>query len=145
GPMTGHFRSRPTSRCPRVPSLPTGRLPCRPGAGPCPFAVAPTQFEPMPQSPDPPARGKRAGPPPAGSGRRLVWFKAGTVLFLLALQEAGFRWVFPLPEVDSFNRINYTKLFLFGGLQGEAPRRGLANVKVRWESEPDGFAFDHTL
>ncbi len=64
---------------------------------------------------------------------------------ICAGQELLARWLFPLPEVDDFNRINYTHLHLFGAEMAAARRIGLGNVRLRWESEPDGFAFDHTL
>lgn len=65
--------------------------------------------------------------------------------FFLVFQEACFRFVFPLPDVPSFNRINYTPLDLFDSTFRDAQNRGLSNVVVRWESEPDGFSFDHSL
>jgi lysophospholipase L1-like esterase len=60
-------------------------------------------------------------------------------------QELLARWLFPLPEVDGFNRINYTHVHLFGAEVAAAQRVGLSNVRLRWESAPDGFAFEHTL
>jgi lysophospholipase L1-like esterase len=77
-------------------------------------------------------------------GRRFLFI--GMVLLLLAgLQEFVCRWLFPLPECASFNRMNYTPVNLFGNDLKKARHRGLSNVKLRWESEPDGFLFDHTL
>jgi lysophospholipase L1-like esterase len=67
------------------------------------------------------------------------------LLFFAGMQELFCRWLLPLPEVADFNRITYTKLKLFGAELSAARHRGLFNVKIRWECEPDGFAFDHTL
>jgi lysophospholipase L1-like esterase len=79
------------------------------------------------------------------SSRRLWLFRL-TVATAIALgQEAVFRWMFPIPEVTSFNRINYTPLDKFSLDFTRIKERGLSNVKIRWESEPDGFTFDHTL
>src|SRR5262249_34808742 len=57
--------------------------------------------------------------------------------------ELVLRQLFPVPEVVPFNRVAYTRLRLFG--LDEAVKQGMANVRLRWQSEPDGFAFDHTL
>jgi lysophospholipase L1-like esterase len=51
--------------------------------------------------------------------------------FLLVLQEALLRAVFPLPEVLNFDRGRY------------APMR--ATPETRWASDPDGFSFVHAL
>jgi lysophospholipase L1-like esterase len=83
-------------------------------------------------------------PPRLRRGRRLL-FIVIILSFFLILQELACRWLFPLPECAGFNRITYTPIRLFGGALEQARRRGLANVRLRWESEPDGFAFDHTL
>jgi lysophospholipase L1-like esterase len=88
-----------------------------------------------------------ASPPPErrlSPGRRRL-FIAIVLLTFAVLQEAACRWLFPLPECDGFNRINYTPLKLFGDDLAQARRQGLSNIKLRWECEPDGFAFDHTL
>jgi lysophospholipase L1-like esterase len=87
---------------------------------------------------------KTAGRRPISRRRRLA-FIAVILAALAGAQELLFRWLFPVPEVADFNRINYTRLGLFGPGLTVTRRRGLSNVKVRWESEPDGFAFDHTL
>jgi lysophospholipase L1-like esterase len=75
--------------------------------------------------------------------RRLFIFLS--LVVVAGLQELAFRWMFPLPECSEFNRIHYTRLHMFGSEIGRAHHRGLSNVKIRWECEPDGFAFDHTL
>jgi lysophospholipase L1-like esterase len=82
--------------------------------------------------------------PRLSRGRRLL-FSGVIFLTFVVLQEILFRWLFPLPEFVSFNRIDYTPLLLFGDTLGEKRPGGLSNVKLRWESEPDGFAFDHSL
>jgi lysophospholipase L1-like esterase len=74
--------------------------------------------------------------------RRLFTLVSLAIVFVC--QELAFRWMFPLPECTSFNRIKYTRTHMFGHEISDAPR-GLSNVKIRWECEPDGFAFDHTL
>jgi lysophospholipase L1-like esterase len=63
----------------------------------------------------------------------------------VGIQEIAFRWVLPVPEVRSFNRINYSLLHVYHTRLFEVRRKGLSNVKILWESEPDGFAFEHTL
>jgi hypothetical protein len=86
----------------------------------------------------PPKRGHRP--------KRRVWlFTLIVVAGIASVQEAAFRWMFPLPEVEGFNRLTYTPFYL-AGMEAERIRhKGLCNVKVRWECAPDGFAFDHTL
>lgn len=86
------------------------------------------------------ARGQRVLSP----GRRRVFLC--TILLSLAIaQEVICRWLFPMPECTSFNRMNYTPIEFYGDDLWEAQQRGLSNVKLHMESEPDGFAFDHTL
>jgi lysophospholipase L1-like esterase len=80
---------------------------------------------------------------PLSRGRKLL-FVGSVILFVGFLQEAVFRWMFPLPEVVGFNRLNYSPLRSFDGLDTQR-QQGLSNVRFRWESAPDGFAFDHTL
>jgi len=78
------------------------------------------------------------------SPRRRLLFSAFLLAAIAGLQEIAFRWMFPLPELPTFNRIDYSPLIWFERTDG-AGQHGLSNVKFRWESEPDGFAFDHTL
>jgi lysophospholipase L1-like esterase len=91
-----------------------------------------------------PAAVGRPAPRTLSPGRRRL-FIALVLAVVVVGQELACRWLFPLPEVDGFNRIYYTRLTLFGSELTRARHRGLSNVKIRWESEPDGFAFDHTL
>jgi lysophospholipase L1-like esterase len=72
-------------------------------------------------------------------------FVAITVGVLFVLQELICRWLFPIPELETFNRINYTPVALFSTEINTVRHAGLSNVIIRWENEPDGFAFDHTL
>jgi lysophospholipase L1-like esterase len=98
-------------------------------------------------------KSKKGGAPkavaPAGrrpiSRRRRFLFIAVILTVILGGQELLCRWLFPLPEVYGFNRINYTPLDYFSPEFKEARRRGLCNVRIRWESAPDGYAFDHSL
>ena len=89
----------------------------------------------------------RSGPARAGRSRAAC----GSPLHRLATvrwcsrQQLVCRWLFPVPEVEGFNRIHHTQLNVFREDIVQARQRGLSNVKIRWESEPDGFAFDHTL
>jgi lysophospholipase L1-like esterase len=68
-----------------------------------------------------------------------------TLVAIAATQEVAFRAMFPLPEVDGFNRINYTPVQAAGAEAERLRRQGLCNVKIRYECALDGFAFDHTL
>lgn len=85
--------------------------------------------------------------PRASSFRRRCLFILITWSAFLVFQELVFRFLFPLPESTSFNRIDYTPLLYLWNTQfGDTKKHGgLSNVKLRCESEPDGFAFDHRL
>jgi lysophospholipase L1-like esterase len=50
-----------------------------------------------------------------------------------------------MPECSGFNRINYTPIDAYSDDLQSARVRGLSNVKLRWDCEPDGFVFEHTL
>lgn len=63
-------------------------------------------------------------------------------LFVLTFQEAMFRFVFPLPEVSNFNRVNYSRLFRE---QNAAEIQPLSNAAFTWASDPDGAEFVHHL
>jgi hypothetical protein len=63
---------------------------------------------------------------------------------LFLVQEVGSRLAFPLPEAPDFNRSDYMIVKSLGSPELDV-RRGLHRVVVRWESEPDGFAFLHHL
>ena len=71
-------------------------------------------------------------------------FIAMLVAFLFGFQEICFRLVFVLPEAPSFNRILYTPLASLPGESGLQTRL-ISNVRIVWESEPDGFRFEHRL
>jgi hypothetical protein len=91
-----------------------------------------------------------SSPPAADAGRRLsrrrqLLFILTILLVLVVVQEMACRWLFPLPEVVGFNRISYSPLQVFHTQLFETRQKGLSNVILRWECEPDGFAFDHTL
>jgi lysophospholipase L1-like esterase len=90
-----------------------------------------------------PAASEQPGRPRLSRWRRLLFI--GIVLgTLVIIQEAVFRFMFPLPEA-LFNRADYMPSFLFNPAVMESRSKALCNVKMRWESEPDGFAFEHTL
>jgi lysophospholipase L1-like esterase len=91
------------------------------------------------QSADVPAPRRQLSP-----GRKRL-FALVVLAVILVVQEIACRWLFPLPEVDDFNRINYTPLAAYGESISSRQHEGLSNIKFRWESEPDGYAFDHTL
>jgi lysophospholipase L1-like esterase len=73
------------------------------------------------------------------------FFVLASLVLILVLQEVACRWLFPLPECDDFNRINYTPLAVYGEALTARRHEGLSNIKLVWESEPDGFSFVHTL
>lgn len=77
-------------------------------------------------------------------GRRRL-FVCIILIALVLAQELACRWMFPLPECAGFNRMNYTPVHFFGDDVQDARHRGLSNAKLRVESEPDGFVFDHAL
>jgi lysophospholipase L1-like esterase len=62
---------------------------------------------------------------------------------LFIIQESLFRYLFPVPEV-LFNRAAYMPA-KFSTEISETRAKALCNVIVRWEFEPDGVSFDHTL
>jgi lysophospholipase L1-like esterase len=82
---------------------------------------------------------------PRLSRRRRIAFIMVTLATAAALQELLFRLVFPVPELANFNRIDYTPVLHFADAISEPLFSGLSNVRIRLESEPDGFAFEHTL
>ena len=74
----------------------------------------------------------------------------GTLLLLVAsigLGEGAARWIFPEPEIPNFNRIDFTPVGLFGGIESASygPRRPLRNVKIEWVSAPDSVRRIHHL
>lgn len=72
------------------------------------------------------------------------WVVLGILLF--ALQETLFRTVFPIPEVENFNRVTYSgvptleKTSSFLGIQAPA-----MHATFRWNSAPDGVSFENHL
>jgi lysophospholipase L1-like esterase len=62
---------------------------------------------------------------------------------LFAIQEVLFRLTFPMPEV-LFNRAEYMPRW-FSQEISVTRSKALCNVITRWEFQPDGLAFDHTL
>lgn len=88
---------------------------------------------------------------PAMSVRRRLWQGPILLAAALLLCEAIAGFVFPQPRVRNFNRIQFTQLAAFGGLDevsksgggpdttfSYAPRRPLRNVEILWISDPDG-------
>jgi lysophospholipase L1-like esterase len=75
--------------------------------------------------------------------RRRYLFIGLTLAVLFVAQEALFRHFFPVPEV-LFNRADYIPRW-FSIEMSHRRAKALCNVIVRWEFEPDGVSFDHTL
>jgi len=73
---------------------------------------------------------------------RLWFFFMLLAVILFALQEALFRFVFPLPEIANFNRVNYS--MMVSGATEEKPWP-LSNEAYTWASDPDGAEFVHHL
>lgn len=79
------------------------------------------------------------------------------LLVSLGLGECAARWIFPQPEISNWNRIDYTPLGLFGGLDSEslagtaaetlryATRGPLRNIEIAWISSPDRIYEVHRL
>jgi hypothetical protein len=67
-------------------------------------------------------------------------------ILLFALQEVLFRVIFPLPEVENFNRVNYvgvspqTKTASFLGQRSPA-----MHATFQWNSKPDSTSFESHL
>ncbi|MEY2561079.1 MAG: hypothetical protein QOG51_1494, partial [Verrucomicrobiota bacterium] len=76
--------------------------------------------------------------------RFLHW--AVLCLLLFALQEVLFRAIFPLPEVENFNRVNYvgispqTRTASFLGQRTPA-----MHAVFQWNSKPDGTSYESHL
>ena len=84
-------------------------------------------------------------PVPRLSIRRRLLFTT-VLLGVLGLgQEGMFRFVFPLPEVDGFNRNRYQKLNLSDDRLKGALEKGTSNLILRVRSDPDGYRYDHRL
>jgi lysophospholipase L1-like esterase len=81
----------------------------------------------------------------------------GLLLASLGLAECAARFIFPQPEIANWNRIDYTPVGLFGGLDSEslvgtpaervryATRGPLRNIEIAWISSPDGINEIHRL
>jgi lysophospholipase L1-like esterase len=81
----------------------------------------------------------------------------GLLLGSLGLGECAARVIFPQPEISNWNRIDYTPVGLFGGLDSEslagasaasaryATRGPLRNIEIAWISSPDGINEIHRL
>jgi len=81
----------------------------------------------------------------ARAWRRRWVYPPAVVVMVLLVTEAVLRVVFPIPEIASFNRAQYTPFDSVALASMSERGRGLSNVRIHWESEPDGFAFDHRL
>lgn len=79
------------------------------------------------------------------SRRRRLLLLVIVLVVLATVQEIIFRLAFPSPEFPSFNRIQYTPLEFRDERFEAARKKGLGNIRYLWESEADGFAFEHTL
>lgn len=75
--------------------------------------------------------------------RSRVWvFSIVLVLLLLLLQELLFRFVFPIPAIANFNRIDYS--MMVAGVEN-VDLQPLENASYSWASDPDGAEFVHHL
>lgn len=78
-----------------------------------------------------------------GLNAKRVWlFYLILAVVLLAFQELLFRYVFPIPEVSNFNRINYSRMIADVPAGKVQP---LSNEAFTWASAPDGAEFVHHL
>ncbi|MDR3620591.1 MAG: SGNH/GDSL hydrolase family protein [Paludisphaera borealis] len=77
--------------------------------------------------------------------RRLWLFRILALSFVLVGQEVLFRFLFPLPEVNGFNRIHYQQMAQVHPQLGKAMKRGLVYDRLLLESRPDGFSKVHNL
>jgi|GEM_PF-602270 len=73
---------------------------------------------------------------------RLWAFSVVLVLLLLLVQELLFRFVFPIPEIANFNRIDYS--MMVAGVDN-VDLQPLENSSYSWASDPDGAEFVHHL
>ena len=73
---------------------------------------------------------------------RLWVFSVVLVLLILLIQELLFRFVFPLPTVVGFNRIDYS--LMVAGVEN-VDLQPLENASYSWASDPDGVEFIHHL
>lgn len=83
---------------------------------------------------------------PSRISRRRLWLFRGVLLLAVAVgQEVLFRAMFPLPEVQKFNRIHYQQMAQSHPQIGRAMERGLVYDRLWIESRPDGFSEVHNL
>jgi len=75
----------------------------------------------------------------SGNARRAAG-ALGYLLCLCLLQEAFFRWCFPLPELKDFNRVHYMPL----GVSDQRPLP-VRNIRLIYESSPDQARSEHHL
>lgn len=73
---------------------------------------------------------------------RLVARALFAIVGFLVLQEIATRAVFPLAEIDGFDRGHYSHM---GFTPDDADPIALGHLSFTWRSEPDGFAFVHAL
>ncbi len=66
------------------------------------------------------------------------------IIGILILQEIAFRIIFPIPEVENFNRIEYSPLFFKADRSG-TEERYLSNASFIWASDPDGVEYKINL
>jgi len=72
-----------------------------------------------------------------------VWlFFLILAVVLFVFQEMLFRFVFPVPDISNFNRVNYSMLFQD---VPEGSVQSLSNAAFTWTSDPDGAEFVHHL
>jgi hypothetical protein len=64
----------------------------------------------------------------------------GYLAFLFLFQEVFFRWCFPLPELEEFNRVHYMPLGVSSG-----PLLPVRNIRLIYESSPDHAQSEHHL
>jgi len=78
--------------------------------------------------------------------RRRWWlFRITILLVIMVGQEALFRFLFPFPEVEGFNRVHYQQMASSHPNFGKAMDRGLVYDRILLESRPDGFSEVHNL
>lgn len=86
------------------------------------------------------------GTPAHASSRRRWWlFRIGILLLIAVGQEGVFRLLFPLPEVERFNRIEYQQMATEHPNFSAVINQGLAYDRLLVESRPDGFSEVHGL
>lgn len=87
----------------------------------------------------------QAGAAPKRRRGRRVIFGLFTAGLIIALQEALFRALFPIPETTLFNRIRYQLMAESDPRFRPLMQRGLAYDTIEFESAPDGWKHPHRL